>query len=44
MGVAGVDYPLTLTKISVAMPASVLYGTGERPVEQTAIWLDKLSY
>jgi hypothetical protein len=44
LGVAGVDYPLTLTKVIVAMPAGVLYGTGERPVEQTAIWLDKLSY
>jgi len=44
MGVAGVDYPLTLTKVIVAMPPHILYGNGERPVEDTAIWIDRLSY
>ena len=44
MGVAGVDYPLTLTKVIVAMPPHILYGNGERTVADTAIWIDKLSY
>ena len=44
MGVAGVDYPLTLTKVIVAMPPHILYGNGERPVADTTIWIDRLSY
>ena len=44
MGVAGVDYPLTLTKVIVAMPPNILYGNGERAVDDTAIWIDRLSY
>ena len=44
MGIAGVDYPVRLTKITVAMPPNILYGIGERPVEKPVIWLDKLTY
>ncbi len=44
MGIAGVDYPVRLTKITVAMPPNILYGIGERPVEKPVIWIDKLTY
>lgn len=42
-GLAGVDYPVKLTKVIVAMAPHMLYGNGERPVEHPVIWLDRVS-
>ena len=41
-GIAAVDYPLTLTKVIVAMAPEMLYVDGARPVAQPVIWLDSL--
>jgi hypothetical protein len=41
-GIAPVDYPLTLTKVIVAMPPSIIYVNREIPVAEPVLYLDRL--
>ena len=41
-GMSPVDYPLTLTKVIVAMPANVLYADTELPVQKPVIFIDRI--
>jgi len=43
-GLSPVDYPLTLTKVIVAMPPSILYADAELPVRQPVIFIDRIGF
>src|SRR5690606_10856046 len=41
-GIAPVAYPLTLTRVIVAMPPHVIYINREIPVVDPTIWIDRI--
>ena len=42
MGISGLNYPLTLTKIIVDMRPHILYLDEEAPVADPTIWIDRV--